>query len=489
MARTSPTCGSLPADAVPEPYRIKAVEPIRLLPRAERAARLVEAECNLFRLRARDVYIDLLTDSGTGAMSARQWGALMTGDESYAHAESYYRLGEAIQDILGFPHYVPTHQGRAAEHVLFSTWLKPGDRVVSNMLFDTTRANIEDAGAIGVDLPIAEALDPRDEHPFKGNVDLDGLERLLQGPHGGTVKLLHVTITNNSGGGQPVSLENLRGVRALADTFRIPFFLDGCRFAENAYFIHEREPGHAGRPIPDIVRATFDLADGTIVSAKKDGLANIGGFLALRETSPMFETLKQRLILTEGFPTYGGLAGRDLDAIAQGLHEAIDVEYLEHRVAQVRLLATLLEEAGVPILRPPGGHAIYIDAARFMPHIPAREFPGQVLACELFLEGGIRSCEIGTLMFGPRPGSRSVPLELLRLALPRRTYTESHLRYVANSVVAVWRRRESLRGLRMVSPPEAPLRHFTARLEPLPAQRIATPSGPAVVRRDRTRGW
>ncbi len=460
-----------------EPYRIKSVEPIHLLPAAERRHRLERAHYNLFRLDSQDVFIDLLTDSGTGAMSAAQWAAIMVGDEAYANARSFYHLQESIRDILGFDLFLPVHQGRAAEHLFFSTLLAPGDRVASNMLFDTTRANIEAVGAIGVDLPIPEALDTTHEHPFKGNVDVDALRRLLAGPQGKSVKLIHVTITNNSGGGQPVSYDNLRAVRALADEFHVPFFLDGCRFAENAYFVHEREPGQRGRPVRDIVRDVFDLADGTIVSAKKDGLANIGGFLALREETPLVEKLRQRLILTEGFPTYGGLAGRDLEAIAQGLREVVDETYLAHRVGQVRYLAQRLETHGIPIVRPPGGHALYLDATRFLPHIPPEQFPGQALACELYLEGGIRTSEIGSLMFGPPVKGGPARLELVRLALPRRTYTESHLAFVANAVAEVWKRRATITGYALQTPPDVPLRHFTAQLRPV------TPAAPGKAHR------
>lgn len=455
-----------PAVPAPEPYRIKSVEPIRLLPRAERARRLAEAEYNLFRVRSEDVYIDLLTDSGTGAMSARQWAAMMVGDEAYARATSFDRFETAVREVFGFDHVFPTHQGRAAERLLFEAVLRPGDAVVSNTLFDTTRANIEAVGGIGIDLPSAESRDLASDAPFKGDVDLVALERLLARKDGSHVRFLHVTITNNAGGGQPVSLANLRAVRRIADREGLPFWIDGCRFAENAHFIRAREPGQEGRSIADIVHDTFALADGTVVSAKKDGLANIGGFLAFRKGFPHEESIRQRLILTEGFPTYGGLAGRDLEAIAQGLREVIEPDYLAHRVGQVHALAATLRTAGVPVVWPPGGHAVFLDATRFLAHLAPAAFPGQALCCELYVEGGVRSVEIGRLMFGEATEGRP---DLVRLALPRRVYTASHLDHVARTVLAVWRRRASVRGLALRSPADVPLRHFTARLAPLAA--------------------
>lgn len=458
----------------PEPYRIKTIEPIRLPSAPERKKRMLEAGYNVFLLRSDDVFLDLLTDSGTSAMSAQQWAAMMVGDEAYAHARSYYRLRDSIRDILGFEHFLPCHQGRAAERIFFPTLLRPGDIVVSNTLFDTTRANVEAAGGVGIDLPTRAADDAESDDPFKGNLDLDSLEKILAGPDGSRVRLLHITVTNNAGGGRAVSLQNLQAARKLADRHKIPLWIDGCRFAENAFLIKQADPAHADKPVARIVHEMFDLADGTIVSAKKDGLANIGGFLAYRNEDALSERMRQKLILGEGFPTYGGLAGRDLEAIAQGLREVIDESYLAHRIGQVRFLATLLRQAGVPILWPPGGHAVYVDAGRLLAHLPADHFPAQALACELYLEAGIRGVEIGSLMFGAAPTNGRRRPELLRLAIPRRVYTETHLRYVANAVAAIAKRASTVEGLRLVSNPDQPLRHFTARLEPVSRREIRT---------------
>ncbi len=449
-----------------EPFRIKSVESIKFTDRHEREAALREAGYNVFRLHAEDVLIDLLTDSGTGAMSAAQWAALMLGDESYAGSRSFYRFERVVQELTGFRHVIPTHQGRAAERILFHTTLKAGDCVPNNNHFDTTRANIEVEGAEALDLVIPEGRVPALLHPFKGNVDLDALERLLaeRGEH---VPLVMATVTNNSGGGQPVSLANLRAVADLAHRFGKPFFLDACRFAENAYFVKKREPGQERRTPREIAHEMFRLADGCTFSAKKDGLANIGGFLAMNDDG-WAERCRNLLILTEGFPTYGGLAGYDLEAIAQGLLEVLEEPYLRYRLRSTEYLGEKLAAAGVPIIQPPGGHAIYIDARALLPHIPPLQYPGIALVNALYLEAGVRSVEIGTVMFGLHPdGSETeAAMDLVRLAIPRRVYTQSHIDYVAESVLAVGREVENLRGYRIVSSPRA-LRHFTARFEPL----------------------
>ena len=449
-----------------EPFRIHAVEPIRITSREERVAALETAGWNLFSLHADDVLIDLLTDSGTGAMSRDQWAAIQRGDESYAGSPSWFAFLEAVQELWPFPHVIPTHQGRAAEKILFSVLGGPGRVVPNNTHFDTTRANVEYTGAEAVDLVIAEGRDPQALHPFKGNVDIAALERILE-MRGADVPVVFVTVTNNSGGGQPVSLENLRAVRAVCDRFGKPLFLDACRFAENAWFIKSREPGQAERPIPDIVRDMAALADGMTMSAKKDGLANIGGWLAMRDPV-LAEQCRTMLILTEGFPTYGGLAGRDLEAIAQGLREVVDEDYLRYRIRSTAYLGEALATAGVPVVQPFGGHAVYLDARALLPHIPALEYPGQALAIALYLEGGIRGCEIGTVMFGRHPDGTETPapMDLVRLAIPRRTYTQSHVDYAIEVVTAVAARAGELRGLRIVDQPAA-LRHFTARFEPL----------------------
>ncbi|MEA2220902.1 MAG: tryptophanase [Solirubrobacteraceae bacterium] len=450
-----------------EPFRIHSVEPIRLTSRAEREGLLAAAGFNLFELHSADVLVDLLTDSGTGAMSAEQWAGLQRGDESYAGSPSWFRFRDAVRDLFDFEHVIPTHQGRAAEKILFSVLGGPGRVIPNNTHFDTTRANVEFTGAQALDLPIAEARTPGLEHPFKGNMDVAALAELLDA-RAADVPVVFVTVTNNSGGGQPVSLENLRAVRAACDRHGVPLFLDACRFAENAWFVRERGAGQAGRAVADIVRDMAALADGMTMSAKKDGLANIGGWLALRDAA-LAERCRNLLILTEGFPTYGGLAGRDLEAIAQGLREVVDHDYLRYRMRSTAYLGDALHAAGVPVVRPIGGHAVYIDAGALLEHIAPLRYPGQALACALYVEGCVRGCEIGSVMFGRRPGGGEVPaaLELVRLAIPRRTYTQSHIDYVIEVVLAVAARREELRGLRIVR--EAPtLRHFTARFEPLP---------------------
>jgi tryptophanase len=449
-----------------EPFRIHAVEPIRITTRDERLVALEDAGWNLFSVHADDVLIDLLTDSGTGAMSRDQWAAIQRGDESYAGSPSWFAFLAAVQHLWPFPHVIPTHQGRAAEKILFSVIGGPGKVVPNNTHFDTTRANVEFSGAEAVDLVIPEGRDPAALHPFKGNVDVAALEALLAA-RADDVPVVFVTVTNNSGGGQPVSLENLRAVRAVCDRYAKPLFLDACRFAENAWFIKTREPGQAGRSIPDIVREIASLADGMTMSAKKDGLANIGGWLALRDDA-LAEQCRTMLILTEGFPTYGGLAGRDLEAIAQGLREVVEDDYLHYRIRSTAYLGEALDAAGVPLVKPFGGHAIYLDARSLLPHVPPLEYPGQALAAALYVEGGIRGCEIGTVMFGRHPDGTETPaaMDLVRLAIPRRTYTQSHIDYVIEVVTAVAAQADELRGFRIVDQP-ASLRHFTARFEPL----------------------
>ena len=450
-----------------EPFRIKTVEPLRMTTPEERVAILEKADWNLFRIPADDILIDLLTDSGTGAMSAEQWAALQRGDESYAGSRSWFRFEERVRELTGFKHIIPTHQGRAAERILFSCLAVEGKRVINNTHFDTTRANVEALGGRAVDIPVAEARIPSDESPFKGNMDLEALERLLT--DGEPVACVMMTVTNNSGGGQPASLANLRAVSEMCRRHEVLFFLDSCRFAENAYFIKLREEGQADRSVEEIAREMFSLADGATFSAKKDGLANIGGFLAANDDR-LARREQELLILTEGFPTYGGLAGRVLEAIAVGLKEVVSEDYLRYRVASTRYLGEGLQKAGMPIVRPPGGHAVYIDAGSFLPHIQKSEFPGQSLACAFFVEGGVRGVEIGSLMFGgkdPVTGEeRLAPLELLRLAIPRRVYTQSHVDYLIEVAELVAAKAESLRGFRIVEEPQH-LRHFTARLAPL----------------------
>jgi tryptophanase len=449
-----------------EPFRIHSVEPLRFLSDDERRTKIRDAGYNLFNLHADDVLIDLLTDSGTGAMSRDQWAAIQHGDESYAGSPSWFVFLEAVQELFPFPHVIPTHQGRAAEKILFSAVAGPGKVVPNNTHFDTTRANVEFTGAEAVDLVIPEGRDPAALHPFKGNMDLEALEKLLV-ERAADIPVVFVTVTNNSGGGQPVSLENLRGVRSLCDRFGVPMFLDACRFAENAWFIKTREPGQDGRTVPDIAREMASLADGMTMSAKKDPMANIGGWLALRDDA-WAEQCRNLLILTEGFPTYGGLAGRDLEAIAQGLRECVDEHYLRYRTRSIEYLADALVAAGVPIVRPAGGHAVYLDARALLRHVPPLQYPGQSLAVALYEAGGIRGCEIGTVMFGMKPDGTEEPAatDLVRLAIPRRTYTQSHVDYVIEVVRDVAARAEDLPGYRIVE--QAPqLRHFTARFEPL----------------------
>jgi tryptophanase len=448
-----------------EPFRIKSVESIKFTTREERERALRDAGYNVFLLHAEDVLIDLLTDSGTGAMSAAQWGALMQGDESYAGSRSFYRFRDVVQALTGFRHVIPTHQGRAAERILFHTVLEAGQIVPSNNHFDTTRANIEVEGAEARDLVIAEGRVPAARHPFKGNVDIDGLEALLA-ENASRVPLVMVTITNNSGGGQPVSLANLRSLRAVCNRYEKPLIVDACRFAENAYFIKLREDGQQDRTPREIAREMFSLADGCTMSAKKDGLANIGGFLALNDDN-WAERARNLLILTEGFPTYGGLAGYDLEAIARGLEEVVEEPYLRNRLRSTEYLGDKLTAAGLPIIQPPGGHAIYIDARALLPHVSPLAYPGIALVNALYVEAGIRGVEIGTVMFGQHPDGTEHPaaMDLVRLAIPRRVYTQSHIDYVAEAVIHVASLREQWSGYRIVKGARV-LRHFTATFEP-----------------------
>jgi tryptophanase len=456
-----------PFRTIIEPFRIHSVEPMRLTTRAERTAALAAAGHNLFELRAEQVLIDLLTDSGTGAMSAEQWAGIQRGNEAYAGAPSFYRFRDAVTRLFPFRHVLPTHQGRAAEKILFTVTGGAGRIVPNNTHFDTTRANIEFTGAQAIDLPIPEGLQPGLRHPFKGNMDTAALERLLD-DQADAVPLVMLTVTNNSGGGQPVSLANVRAVRAVCDRFGKPLFLDACRFAENAWFIKTREPGYADVPVTAIVQEMAALADGMTMSAKKDPLANIGGWLALNDDG-LAEQCRSLEILTEGFPTYGGLAGRDLEAIAQGLRECTDHDYLRYRVRSVAYLGEALVSAGIPVVVPFGGHAVFIDARAMLAHLHPLQYPGQALACAMYEEGGVRACEIGTVMFGLHPDGTETPaaMDLVRLAIPRRTYTQSHIDYVIEVLTRVASRAASLPGLRIVSQPRH-LRHFTARFAPLP---------------------
>ena len=442
-----------------EPFRIKSVEPLHHNTREERERLLEEAGYNLFLIDAKDILIDLLTDSGTSAMSTAQWAAMMRGDESYAGSESFYRLKRVVQDLTGFRHVIPTHQGRAAERILFHVTCGAGKVVPNNTHFDTTRANVEASGARAVDLPCPEAADTQALGPFKGNLDVAALERLIEAEGAGRIPLVMITVTNNSGGGQPVSLANIEAVKAVAARHGIPLYIDACRFAENAWFIGQREAAYKDWTPKQIAQKMFRLADGCTFSAKKDAFANIGGLLCTNDDR-LAALEKDLLILTEGFPTYGGLAGRDLEAIAVGLEEVLDPDYLRYRIVSTEYLGRHIADAGVPIVEPPGGHAIYIDAGRMLPHIPGHRFPGQALAVELYRHAGIRSVEIGSLMFGDKAQH-----ELLRLAIPRRVYTQSHIDYVVEAILEVNAHKDELRGMEIVSEPPF-LRHFSARLRP-----------------------
>jgi tryptophanase len=450
-----------------EPFRIHSVEPLRLTTEEQRRTAISAAGYNLFNLHAADVLIDLLTDSGTGAMSRDQWAGIQRGDESYAGSPSWFAFRDSVQDLFPFEHVIPTHQGRAAEKILFTAVGGVGKTVPNNTHFDTTRANVEYTGARAVDLVIAEGRDPQADHPFKGNMDLDALEALLSSAAPGEVPLVMVTVTNNSGGGQPVSMANVRGVREICDRHGVPLFLDACRFAENAWFIRTREEGYADVSVRDIVREMAGLADGMTMSAKKDPLGNIGGWLAMRDDE-LAGKCRTLLILTEGFPTYGGLAGRDLEALAQGLRESVDHDYLRYRIRSTAYLGEALHAAGIPVVMPIGGHAVYIDARTWLSHIPPLHYPGQSLAVALYEVGGVRGCEIGTVMFGRQPDGTEVPasMDLVRLAIPRRTYTQSHIDYTIEVCLAVAERAAALRGLRIVEEPPS-LRHFTATFAPL----------------------
>jgi tyrosine phenol-lyase len=449
-----------------EPFKAKVVEAIRVPTAEEREAALQRAGFNLFNLTSDDVFIDLLTDSGTSAMSDRQWAAMMLGDETYAGSRNFAHFESVVQDLTGFPYVIPAHQGRAAENLLFTQFARPGTTIPNNMHFDTTRTHVMRNGARAVNLAIPEAYQVDLDFPFKGNMDTGRLSELLRSARAGEVPLVMMTLTNNTGGGQPVSLENLTQVSRVCRTAGVPLYLDMCRWAENAYFVRLREPAQEGRTIREIGRAFFDLADGATMSAKKDGLVNIGGFVATRDPA-LADRMKEELIVFEGFPTYGGLARRDLEAASVGLLEATDLAYLEHRIGQVRFLADQLDAQGVPFLHPPGGHGIYLDVRRFLPHLPVQQLPGQALVVELYREGAVRTVEVGGIMFGDGESPDSAPaLELVRLAIPRRVYSSAHLEYVADVVAAVFRRRAAIRVMKMTYVPER-LRHFTARFAPL----------------------
>jgi tryptophanase len=452
-----------------EPYRIKVVEPLKLTTRSQREAILRQAHYNIFNIAAEDVFVDLLTDSGTSAMSQYQWAGIMTGDESYAGCRNWFHLQEVVQEITGYPYVIPTHQGRPAENILMMLHLQPGLSALGNMFFDTTHAHVLHKGGIPHDLIIDEGLQPAAEHPFKGNIDLNKLEEFIRKEGREKIGLIHLTITCNNNGGQPVSMENLRGVRAIADKYGLPFYLDAARFAENAYFIKQREPGYENKSIKEIAREMFSYADGCTMSSKKDGLVNIGGFLALKDEQK-YRQAQQLLILLEGFVTYGGMAGRDLEALAIGLQEVLEESYLASRIRQVHLLGNTLLEAGVPAVRPIGGHCVMLDMKRFLPHIPQEQYPAEAFTAELYIDSGTRGCGLGQLAFGcedPQSGEiHYSPLEVVRLAIPRRVYTDNHIRHVARSVIDIYARRQAIKGMRLVWAPPG-LRHFTAHLEPL----------------------
>ena len=451
-----------------EPFKIKSVEPIRFTTIRDREEVLRRSSYNLFTVPAEDVLIDLLTDSGTAAMSADQWAGIMRGDESYAGARSFYRFDDKVRELTGFKHIIPTHQGRAAERILFAILGGRGKYVPNNSHFDTTRANAEFSGAEAIDLPTLEGVDPDCIADFKGNIDTAALEQFIEKVRPENIPLCMITVTNNSQGGQPVSMENIRQTKQICQRHGIPLFLDACRFAENAYFIKLREPGYADRPVKSIVQEMFSYADGATMSAKKDAIVNIGGFIAMNDDG-LAAKARNLLIVTEGFPTYGGLAGRDLEAIAIGLEEVLDEHYLQYRIRSIAYLGERLVQAGVPILLPPGGHAIYLNARKFLPHIPTDQYPGQSLAVELYRWAGIRSVEIGSVMFGRYDtAGKLIParMELVRLAIPRRVYTQSHIDYVIEAIIEVFHNRDNLPGYRIVEEPPV-LRHFTAKFEPI----------------------
>jgi len=452
-----------------EPYRIKVVEPLKVTSRIQREQILKEAHYNVFNVRAEDVYVDLLTDSGTSAMSTDQWAGIMVGDESYAGCRNWFHLQETVQDITGYKYVVPTHQGRPAENILTLIHIRPGLSAFANMFFDSTHAHVETKGGLPQDLIIAEGLDSESEHPFKGNVDVDRLEDHIRRLGRENVGLILVSVTCNNNGGQPVSIANLRAVRAVADKYGVPFFLDAARFAENAFFIKLREPGYADKSLKEIAREMFSFADGCTMSSKKDGLVNIGGFLALNDEAK-YRLAQQYLILMEGFVTYGGMAGRDLEALARGLQEVLQEPYMANRVRQVHHLGNQMLAAGVPVFRPLGGHCIMLDMKRFLPHIPQDQFPCEAFTSELYLDSGTRAIGMGQLAFGgvDRETGKTIysPLEVVRMAIPRRVYTDNHMNVVARSVVGIYERRETLRGMKIEWAPEV-LRHFTAHLSPL----------------------
>ncbi|MEW5951429.1 MAG: tryptophanase [Elusimicrobia bacterium] len=457
-----------PWKTIIEPFKIKAVEPLGFTTRQEREHLLEQAHYNLFNIKAEKVLIDMLTDSGTGAMSCEQWAGIMKGDESYAGARSYYNFEMAVKDLTGLEEIIPVHQGRAAEKILFTALGAKGKYVISNSHFDTTRANVEASGAIAMDFPQEGALDFDKPAPFKGNADVKAMEKFIKEKGEKNVVMCVMTVTNNSLGGQPVSMENLREVKKLCDKYAIPLFIDCARFAENAYFIKLREKGYSDTPVEEIAKEMFEMADGAMMSSKKDALVNIGGFLAMNDKTLSLKC-RQLLILTEGFNTYGGLAGRDLEAIAIGLKEVLDENYLQYRIRSSQYLGEALLKKGIPIVNPPGGHGVYINAKKFLPHIKPTQFPGQALACALYLEGGIRTVEIGTLMFGKRDSKGSflpAPMELVRMAMPRRVYTQSHIDYVIEVIYSLAKNKKKIKGLSIVEAPLV-LSHFTAKLKPL----------------------